>query len=235
MRALFPMVGRLGLSLAIGAVVGILTGMSLSRYVPPADIALAACVASVGGWAGSEFALRRYPAWQGRRLAVWIILLGIVSFVYGVLLVLLTPTGIWVSRDMMAVVVARSLLLVPVALVGLLAGFLAGRRGLPVAWVDGFVAPLVTLVWAIGVALGAGLYVAVIYVSPCMAPRVYRYGCVDPGRWFSLQIGLLGALAVGLWLGVTLWLALGLGGALRPRSPLPPRTLTMGDDASTPV
>jgi len=126
MRASLSALTRFAVSLAVGAIAGILTAMLLSQYATPIGIVLATCAVAFGGWVGSEIALRRRGHWNGRRLVLWFACLGVVSIAYGILMVLLTPTGVWVSQD---VLIAWSLVLSPAALWGLVGELLTGPRG----------------------------------------------------------------------------------------------------------
>jgi hypothetical protein len=235
MRTYPHVLGLLVITSAAGTVVGLLTWLVVATTIPYAwalpAIVIPPTLAGLTAGLGSEIALRWHPAAHAPRRVAWIAGIVVVSFLYGALVVALGRAGLWPTEGLEG----ATLVLVPGVVVAGVADVLAAPRGWPAAWLDGLVALGEMLAAALAFAFGAGLFFAITFTDPCLLPGHHAAHCLDTGPWRVLDQFLPAALAVGLWLGVSLWLALGLGGALRPRSQFPPRTLMMGDDASTPV
>ncbi len=218
-----------GLSRSLARVIFALTGGALAgviawlvaNAVSPYTYALAtplAPTAAVGLAAGlgSELGLRTRQTWAPGHLLAWGLALLAAVFLYGGAVVALVRLWVWQIEGATAVI----LILVPSFAFAFAAGVVAGRRGWPVAWVDGLGALAMFVAGALAFALGAGLFAALTYTNPCLRLPPYAktaYGYLDLGRWGMLQLLLVSALVVGACLGGALWLALSLGGALRAR------------------
>jgi hypothetical protein len=210
MRSPWRSLLRLAISVAVGGVVGLITQVLIPSFIWPwtqTYLVLALIAASAGGL-GAEIGLRRTSVLRAREAIQWIVGVFAAGALLGIGVVTLAnrhtefPSSVW---------------LIPALLgtgVPLLAGLIAGRHGGWRAWLDGLLAPVTILSACLGAALGGAVVFAQTFPQ---CPQI-AYCLEPPALTNALLLFTFVGLVIGLWLGLTLYLALGASGALRPRS-----------------
>lgn len=208
---------RLGIFAVGGAVAGglmdlilhLLDGHPYTLYVDlifPMWIFFAPTIAAgVASWLGFEIGQRAGRAGGTRRIAAALPRWSAAVFAFG----LLCGVALWLGSRI--VTITGSVLAPSVFGFALASGYVVGRASRPGEFRGGLVGILFGLLCGLGVALGL---VTMAVISPPRCPP--HAWCVLPDPLYLLQFDLVYATVIGLWLGIAVWLALGLGLRLAP-------------------